>query len=38
MSQAQKRVGKFELSIHAKDPISLPTCKTSTRRGRFGNA
>jgi len=38
LSQAQKKVGKFELSIQAKDPIILPPCKGSTLRGRFGNA
>ena len=38
MSQAQMKVGKFELSIQAKDPIILPSYKGSTLRGGFGNA
>ena len=38
MSQAQMKVVKFELSIHAKDPIILPACKASTPRGGFGDA
>jgi hypothetical protein len=38
MSQAQMKVGKFELSIQAKDPISLPPYKGSTLRDGFGNA
>lgn len=38
MSQAQMKVGKFELSIQAKDPIILPPYKGSTLRGGFGNA
>ncbi|MBU2054649.1 MAG: CRISPR system precrRNA processing endoribonuclease RAMP protein Cas6 [Proteobacteria bacterium] len=38
MSQAQMKVGKFELSIQAIDPIILPPYKGSTLRGGFGNA
>ena len=38
MSQAQMKIGKFELSIQAKDPIILPPYKGSTLRGGFGNA
>ena len=38
MSQAQLKVGRFDLSIRATDPILLPTYKGSTLRGGFGNA
>jgi len=38
MSQARIKVGEFELSIQARDPIILPPYKGSTLRGGFGNA
>ena len=38
MSQAQMKVGKFGLSIQAKEPTILPPCKGSTLRSGFGNA
>ena len=38
MNQAAMKVGKFELSIQAKDHIILPSYKGSTLRGGFGNA
>lgn len=31
-------VGRFELTVEAKDPIILPPYKGSTLRGGFGNA
>jgi hypothetical protein len=38
MTQAQMRVGRFTLSIQARDANILPSHKGSTLRGEFGNA